>query len=365
MRKQPGIEIMANRILITGICGFAGCTLARALVEARESLEISGIDNFIRPGSELNRRTLQSLGVRFRHADLRLPDDMESLPEVDWVIDAAANPSVLAGTGLGTSSRQLMRHNLEGTVNILEYCRSRKAGFILLSTSRVYSIPPLATLKMEVHEGAFHPEARQTWPVGLSARGVAEPFSTAPPVSLYGATKVCSEALALEYGPAFDFPVWINRLGVLAGAGQFGRADQGIFSFWIHSCVGKRPLKFIGFGAEGHQVRDCLHPRDLVGVLLRQMQSAPQPGAAITNFAGGMANSMSLCQLHRWCEARFGAHAVAREQTNRPFDVPWLVLDAAEAKRRFDWQVQTSLPTILEEIARHAAENPQWLDWTT
>ena len=36
--------------------------------------------------------------------------------------------------------------------------------------------------------------------------------------------------LILEYGECFGFPVWINRCGVLAGAGQFGKADQGIFS---------------------------------------------------------------------------------------------------------------------------------------
>ena len=49
-------------------------------------------------------------------------------------------------------------------------------------------------------------------------------------MSLYGATKLASEQLALEYGSTYGFPVWINRCGVLAGAGQFGRADQGIFA---------------------------------------------------------------------------------------------------------------------------------------
>jgi CDP-paratose 2-epimerase len=41
--------------------------------------------------------------------------------------------------------------------------------------------------------------------------------------------------------------VHINRCGVLAGAGQFGKADQGIFSFWIHSYRARRPMKYIGF----------------------------------------------------------------------------------------------------------------------
>ena len=57
--------------------------------------------------------------------------DLEPLPGVDWVIDAAANPSVLAGVDGRTSSRQLVEHNLGGTVNLLEFCKLHRAGFTL------------------------------------------------------------------------------------------------------------------------------------------------------------------------------------------------------------------------------------------
>ena len=82
-------------------------------------------------------------------------------------------------------------------------------------------------------------------------------FSTRAPISLYGSTKLAAEALALEYGDAFDFPVWINRCGVLAGAGQFGTPDQGIFSYWIHAHARRRPLRFIGFDGTGKQTGTC------------------------------------------------------------------------------------------------------------
>ncbi len=78
-------------------------------------------------------------------------------------------------------------------------------------------------------------------------------------MSLYGSTKMASEQLALEYSHAFGFPVWINRCGVMAGAGQFGKPDMGS-SLLIHSWSLHRPLTYIGFGGTGHQVRDCLHP---------------------------------------------------------------------------------------------------------
>jgi len=354
------------KLLITGICGFAGSTLALRLRELAADLDILGVDNFIRPGSELNRRKLQAAGITVRHADLRVAEDVASLPPADWVLDAAANPSVLAGTGgSDTSSRQLMQHNLDGTINVLEYCRRHGAGFTLLSTSRVYSIPPLAALKLEVRDQAFVLARDQSLPAGLTSKGISEDFSTAPPVSLYGVSKVCSEALALEYGQTFDFPVWINRLGVLAGAGQFGRADQGIFSFWIHSCAARRSLKFVGFGGEGFQVRDCLHPHDLGEVLFWQMRNEPARGEAITNFAGGLANSLSLRQLHNWCEARLGNREVRPEPADRPFDLPWVVLDATRAERRFGWKPATPVAAILDEVLRHAQQHSDWLDRTT
>lgn len=356
------------RILISGVCGFVGSTLARALTESGAGHALVGFDNFIRPGSETNRAELKRLGVKLFHGDLRAASDLETLPPVDWVIDAAANPSVLAGVDGKTSSRQLVEHNLGGTVNMLEFCKQHRAGFTLLSTSRVYSIAPLAALPMEVHAHAFRPAAGTSaseprLPPGVTAAGVAESFATTAPVSLYGATKLASEALALEYGETFGLPVFVNRCGVLAGAGQFGRADQGIFAYWINAWLRQRPLKYIGFGGHGHQVRDCLHPRDLLPALERQF-AAPRLDAAdrIANFAGGTASAMSLRQLSDWCAAHLGPHPVGVDATPRPFDIPWIVLDSAKAARLWQWQPTTSTAAILDEIGGHARAHPDWLE---
>jgi len=349
------------RILITGICGFVGSTLAHVWVESGLGHALHGIDNLIRPGSERNRLYLRRLGVTVLHRDIRLASDFESLPAVDWVIDAAANPSVLAGVDGRTNSRQLVEHNLFGTVNLLEYCRTHGAGFILLSTSRVYSLVELAKVRVEAEGGAFRPVPDQKIP-GLSDHGVSENFSTEPPLSLYGTAKRASEQLALEYGSAFGFPVWINRCGVLAGAGQFGRADQGIFSYWIHSWARRRPLTYIGFDRMGHQVRDCLHPRDLVPLLDCQMTTSPIRKCRVLNVSGGIASASSLKQLSEWCAQRFAPHFVSAVAEQRPFDIPWIVLDNQAARRQWGWSPATSREAILEEIAAHAETNPDWLE---
>ena len=350
------------RLLITGICGFVGSSLAQAWIAAAADIAIYGLDNFIRPGSEENRIHLQKLGIKLFHGDIRLASDFETLPEVDWVIDAAANPSVLAGVDGYTSSRQLIEHNLLGTVNILEYCKKHNAGFIMLSTSRVYSIPPLSNLIVEPVAQAFRLSEGQILPHGLSLAGVSEAFSTAAPISLYGSTKLASEILALEYGETFNFPVWINRCGVLAGAGQFGKADQGIFAYWINAYLRRRSLKYIGFGGNGFQVRDCLHPRDLLPLLQKQTATTSGHELRLVNIGGGNSNAMSLAELSAWCANRFGAHSITSEPAVRRFDIPWLIMDCSLADHLWDWRPQTSLNEILDEIAGHAQQNPKWLE---
>ena len=103
------------KILITGVCGFVGSTLAECLLERVEGIRLAGIDNLIRPGAETNRMGVDALGVEFTHGDLRSASDIAGLPRCDWVIDAAANPSVLAGLSGSGSSRRLFEHNLPPT----------------------------------------------------------------------------------------------------------------------------------------------------------------------------------------------------------------------------------------------------------
>lgn len=351
------------RILITGVCGFVGNTLAVGLREGWPDWEIVGLDNLARAGSERNRASLRARGVKLHHGDVRNPSDLEALPRCDWVIEAAANPSVLAGVDGKTSSRQLVEHNLLGTVNMLELVKRWGSGFLMLSTSRVYSIRELAGLSVEARGDRYVPN-ESTQVAGFSAQGVGEEFSTEPPLSLYGTCKRASELLVCEYAESLGLTAFVLRCGVLAGAGQFGKIDQGIFSYWIHSYCRRRPLKYLGFDGTGRQVRDCLHARDLLPLVVQQMSKSRPEAPRVLNVSGGLAQSASLRQLSAWCAARFGAQAIEAEPQNRPFDVPWLVLDSSRARQVWGWEPQTPLEAIWAEIAEQAERNPDWLEMT-
>tara|TARA_Y100000385_G_scaffold152387_1_gene158060 strand:+ start:4168 stop:5196 length:1029 start_codon:yes stop_codon:yes gene_type:complete len=338
------------KILITGIAGFTGSTIARNIAMTYHEYEIFGIDNLSRNGSERNVKMLKDLNIDFYHGDIRNKEDLDCLPDADWIIDCAAEPSVLAGID-GAGPSKLIGNNLVGTLNLLEYCRTRKSGFILLSTSRVYSINELNNLNLKENDTRFV----------NSNKDIESKFSTKSPISLYGGTKLASETMAMEYHYAFDIPVYINRCGVIAGPGQFGKIDQGIISFWIYQWLKKKPLKYIGFGGKGKQVRDFISPVDVCSLILEQIHEPNNP-TKIINVGGSIENSISLKELSEWCKNKFGYdNEVIESDEERPFDIPYYVTDNTEAMNTWDWEVSNSKEDILNDIYNFAIENEEFV----
>ena len=341
-------------IVVTGSAGFLGNYVTNYLIEQGHT--VIGLDNLSRKGSEMNAaKQIENLNVEFYTCDISNQESLEnSLKDksFEWIIDCAAEPSVLAGFGNGSQS--LINNNLVSTINLLEICKERKCGFILMSTSRVYSIKDLSNINYVETEDRFIIDKEGT---------VAESFSTKPPVSLYGSTKLTSELLAIEYAHMFDFPVWINRCGVIAGPGQFGKIDQGVFSFWIYSWLQRKNVKYIGFGGTGKQVRDVIHPFDICEVMNKQIHDRTIEDDPIYNLGGGIKNSMSLKQLTQWCKENVSdddSHVLTSDEV-RPFDIPVFAMNTEKAKERWDFKVTISIDKTLEEIRDYVLQNPEFL----
>jgi len=61
-------------------------------------------------------------------------------------------------------------------------------------------------------------------------------------------------------------------------------------------------------------------------------------------------------------QSRINSQQSATTPSFRPFDIPWMVLDASLAERICGWKPATPISEVLEEIARHAEAHPNWLD---
>jgi CDP-paratose 2-epimerase len=283
------------------------------------------------------------------HGDVRNAGDLETVGSgVDLLVDASAEPSVLAG--VDGSPRYVIDTNLGGTVNCLELARRCDAAFIFLSTSRVYSIAPLRGISLREAETRFDAEPDQE-SVGVGPEGVAEEFPTHLPRSLYGATKLASELLIQEYVHSYGLRAIVNRCGVIAGAGQFGKVDQGVFTLWVaHHFFGK-PLTYTGFGGTGKQVRDLLHPHDLYDLIRRQVQGIAGAAGETFNVGGGARVSTSLLELTAHCQEIVGRAVPvdARPETS-DVDIPWFVTDARRAGSAFGWRPHYSVEDIVRDI---------------
>jgi CDP-paratose 2-epimerase len=335
------------QILITGGAGFVGSNLALMFAEA-QGASVIALDNLHRRGSELALPRLRAGGVRFVHGDIRNPEDLDSLPAVDLLIECSAEPSVHSGYDGG--ARYLINTNLSGTFNCLEYARRHGTAIVFLSTSRVYSIPVLRGLPLWVQGQRFVLPAGEDGP-GWSERGIAEDFPTTAPRSLYGASKLGSELLIEEYNAGFGLPTIINRCGVLTGPWQMGKVDQGFFVLWAACHLYGRPLGYIGFGGKGHQVRDVLHVADLFELIRLQIGSFDQHAGHSYNVGGGREVSASLAELTDLCRARTGSRLIPGEEpTTRPTDIPYYVTDHAAATRATGWTPQRPVEMILDEV---------------
>ncbi len=346
---------MLNRILITGGAGFVGSQLAKSFRQKFPNMEIICFDNLRRRGSELNLSEFKKMNIKFLHGDIRNPADFEGLNEnFDFMIEASAEPSVLAGMQ-GDSPRYAIETNLFGTVNALEFVKKSCGGLIFLSTSRVYSIPNLQKLPLRQNDSRLE-LSESNHEAGYSPSGISEKFSTKEFRSIYGTTKLASEMLIQEYSQAYGVNATINRCGVIAGPGQFGKVDQGVFTFWVARHMWGMPLQYNGYGGKGFQVRDLLHPDDLFELIEKQMQN--KSNAEIFNVGGGESGSISLFELTEMCKKITQKNVeIKSNQDTSSVDVPYFVTDSNLVSKRYQWKPKKNVAVIVKDIYEWLSKN--------
>lgn len=346
-------------ILITGGAGFVGSSLAISLKRTYPSYRVLALDNLKRRGSELNLKRLKDAGVEFHHGDIRNKEDFDSLPAVNAVIEASAEPSVLAG--LNGTPDYLINTNLVGTINCLNYSLKHKADFIFLSTSRVYPIRTIETLNFEEEETRFVLSEQQ--PVaGVSARGIAEDFPLAGARSLYGTTKLASELIIQEYNEFYGLRTVIDRFGVITGPWQMGKVDQGVMVLWIAKHFFQQELGYFGYGGTGKQIRDMLHVADLFRLVDWQLHHIDEVNGEIFNAGGGWESSASLRELTEICrEVTGNTIPIKSVSETRTADIRLYVTDNTKVTARTGWAPQIGIRQIVEEIAEWLKENEREL----
>lgn len=339
---------MRKSILIAGGAGFVGSNLSFQLKNKYPELKVIALDNLKRRGSELNIPFLKSAGVEFIHGDIRNKEDLYFDESIDYVIDAAAEPSVLAG--LNGTPDYLINTNLNGTINLLSLAAKHHSKFIFLSTSRIYPIASLEKLAYTETETRFELSDNQTIQ-GCSKSGIAEDFPLLGARSFYGTTKLASELIIQEYEAFNGLQAVINRCGVIAGPRQMGKVDQGVVVLWLARHFWKKDLSYIGYNGLGKQVRDVMHILDLFDLVDFEINNFNKVAGKTFNVGGGVDVSFSLQELTKQCAEITGNKVnIEKVLENRTGDIPIYISDHSKVTKELGWTPKRDLKNILSDI---------------
>ena len=302
---------MKKTIVITGVAGFIGYSLAKRLLDL--GYKVIGIDNineYYDP--KLKEYRLKILGYYgpsfvFYKEDIinksalseifttHKPDKIVHLAAQAGVRYSITNPDVYIST------------NLNGFANILEVARNHFVPLIFASSSSVYGDNP---------KESFNEEE-----------------DTSKAISLYAATKKANEVMAHSYAHLFKLPVIGLRFFTVYG--PWGRPDMALFKFTKKILEGD-PIDVYN---NGEMYRDFTYIDDIVDGILASisynMDSFEKPYEI---FNLGCGNTRKLIDFIKFIELYCDKDANINFMPMQPGDVLKTSADITKAKKllKFD-----------------------------
>ena len=342
------------KILVTGGCGFNGAQLAVHL--RGRGHHVVAMDNLARRGSELNLPRFKRHGVEFIHGDVRNQEDFAALPQgIDLICDASAHPSVV--TGYANPLFDIMNNAL-GLINVLEFARHHGCPVIFWSSSRVYSADRInaiprreeATRLVWCKENIRSQSSNRRVPGFDPDYGFSEEFSIdGGQRSIYGLSKVMADLACQEYAHAFGVKTVVNRFGVIAGEGQFGKSEQGWVTWWAVAFHFGLPLRYIGWG--GKQVRDILFIEDVCRLLEAEMEHLDRIAGEVFNVGGGTERSLSLLEATALLREKYGREVpITIEEQPRKADQCIYISDNRKVERVLGWRPRVGIKEGYDRI---------------
>jgi UDP-glucuronate 4-epimerase len=316
------------KVLITGVAGFIGSTLARKLINLEHS--IVGIDNLNDYYSvSLKESRLDFIDlekIKFYKADLENGSEIErifNLEKPDVVVNLAAQAGVRYSL---ENPKAYIDSNIVGFMNILEVCRHHDVKHLIYaSSSSVYGAN--TSLPFSVHDNIDHP------------------------LSLYAATKKANELMAHTYSSLYNIPT--TGLRFFTVYGPWGRPDMALFMFTKNILEGK-PIDVFN---NGEMMRDFTYVDDIVEAISRLIDKpaqpnpewsgeAPDPGTSYAPYKIYNIGNNSPVKLMDFIEAieeKTGKEAIKNYMPLQAGDVPATYANVEDLFRDIDFQPQTNI----------------------
>lgn len=293
------------RILVAGAAGFIGSHLCDRLLE--EGHEVLGVDNYL-TGSPHNVSHLES-HPRFR---LIRHDITEPLP-VDGPLNAVFNlASPASPKDYLEHPIETLRTGAEGSRHLLDLACSRRARYLLASTSECYGDPQ------------EHPQKETYW-------GHVNPVG---PRSCYDEAKRFSEAITMAYHRQHGLSTHIARIFNTYGP-RMQLDDGRIVPNFVRQALRGEPLTVYG---DGSQTRSFCYVDDLIEGLLRLSRSNEHLPVNLGN-----PEEMTVLEFARLIRDLAGSHSEIRFEPLPEDDPQRRRPDITKARRLLGWEPRVAL----------------------
>jgi len=232
------------RILITGGAGFIGSNLVEYLLKNKPLDEFIVYDNLSACGIEYLNQITGGMGdnspVKFVKGDILDQECLySSCEDVDVIIHLAAHTDVVESM---ESPKVSLSINVNGTMNVLDVARQRKARTVVFASSNAV--------------------------LGDVALPVSE-TSVANPISPYGAGKLACEALCKLYSKCFDISVTALRFA--NAYGNYSSHKTTVIAKMLKDIMNGNGLVIYG---DGYQTRDYVHVQDIAKAIVLSIDKA-------------------------------------------------------------------------------------------
>ncbi len=291
------------RCLITGVAGFIGSALARAVLAQGD--QVRGIDNFATGKRE-------NLGEIFAQMDFRQVDllDLEALREacveVDYVLHEAAIPSVPKSVLDPLGSH---RANVDGTVNLLVAARDAKVRRVVYAaSSSAYGDTPTLPKREDM---------------------------TPNPISPYAVAKLASEHYMISFFRCYGLETVCLRYYNVFGPRQDPTSPySGVLAKFITLMLkGEAPTIF----GDGTQSRDFTYIDNTVEAnLLAAKAPAAEVAGRVFNVATG--RRVDLNEMFQALKKLTGYSGEVQYGPERGGDIKHSLADIAQAEKHMGYK---------------------------
>ena len=314
---------MSEAFIITGVAGFIGSHLARALLDTGH--DVVGVDNFDpfydRGLKTLNLATLEHSRFEFVEADIR---DSRAMNDLFARARPASVIHLAALAGVRPSIAEPARYasvNLDGLVSVLDAARTVDCRrMVFASSSSVYG--------------------------NNTKVPFAEDDPVEEPISPYAATKRSGELICHTYHHLFDMSVACLRFFTVFGPAQ--RPDLAIGKFMSRIAAGE-PIQMFGDGATS---RDYTYIDDIVGGILATCRYLDAAAAAASPrfriFNLGNAHPIPLDDMIDAIAQVVGREPRIEHQPMQPGDVRQTWADLTRSGEELGYEPRTSFREGLE-----------------